>query len=79
MKYRGFEIERIPGFDCRPPKKGEGSEWVSVETKVGTTYQVNDPQNGDKKMWAENTLKDAKESIDALCNKYGWQVNPKAI
>lgn len=75
MKYRGFTIERIPGFDCRPPKKGEGSQWVSMETKEGTTYDVIDPLNNNKKMWTELTLADVKDSIDAFLNKHNWKKN----
>ena len=66
MKYKGFVINKVPGFDCRPPKVGEGQDWVKMDIKEGTVYEVLDPTDNDKRMFAEDTVAECKFEIDRI-------------
>lgn len=76
MKYKGFVIQPVPLLDYKPDPKSLSGEWKAV--KVGVEYyEILDPIENDKRLWAEDTIQECKRGIDELLVKLSMKDNTK--
>lgn len=74
MKYRGFVIKPVFKTDCRPSRDGS-REWETFNTKIISHYKILDPVEGGRVWICEDTLPEAKRSIDQFLSSSNMKDN----
>jgi hypothetical protein len=74
MKYKGFNIEPVYEWDCKPDSNSLSGRWKDIKGKI-IYYEILDPMEGGGKFCCENTINECKETIDMVLQKMSMKDN----